>query len=83
VSVVGNGYHISGSDQSTARAVAGTLAARHPDVEPEEILAVEVLPVEVLPLEEEGEPLAWLVSLLVEFNASEALEDRDPASGRV
>ncbi len=76
---MGRGYHISGSDQSTARAVARTLAARPPDAQPDEVLAVEVLP-----LEEEEEPLAWLVSLLVEFNASEGpLEDRDPAPGRV
>jgi len=60
-------YRIFRSDQSAARAEARTLAARHFDLEPDDVLVVEALP-----LEEEDEPLGWLVSLLAESNASEA-----------
>jgi hypothetical protein len=59
-------YRIFRSDQSTARAEAQTLAARHFDLEPDEVLVVDALPIE-----EEDEPLGWLVSLLAETNASE------------
>ena len=57
-------YRIFRSDQSTARAEARTLAARHFEVELDDVLVVETVP-----LEEEDEPLGWLVSLLAESNA--------------
>ena len=59
-------YRIFRSDQSTARAEARTLAARHFDVEPDEVVVVDALP-----LEEEDQPLGWLVSLLAETNDTE------------
>ena len=59
-------YRIFRSDQSSAQAEARTLAARHFDVEREEVIVVEALP-----LEDEDEPLGWLVSLLAETNAGE------------
>jgi hypothetical protein len=58
VSAVGHEYRIFRSDQSAARAEARTLAARHFDVEPDEVLVIQALP-----LEEEEEPLGWLVSI--------------------
>jgi len=67
VSAVRHEYRIFRSDQSTARAEARTLAARHYDLEPGEVVVVDALP-----LEEDDEPLGWLVSLLAESNASEA-----------
>jgi len=66
VSVVRQGYRIFRSGQSSARAEARALAARHFDLEPDDVLIVEALPIE-----EEDEPLGWLVSLLTETNASE------------
>jgi hypothetical protein len=66
VSVVVHDYRIFRSDQSTARAEAKTPAAQRFDVEPDEVLVVDEYA-----LEEEDEPLGWLVSLLVEHNASE------------
>lgn len=66
MSAVRHEYRIFRSDQSTARAEARTLAARHFDLEPQEVFVVEALP-----LEEEEQPLGWLVSLLAESNASE------------
>lgn len=67
MSAVRHEYRIFRSDQSTARAEARTLAARHYDLEPGEVVVVDALP-----LEEDDEPLGWLVSLLAESNASEA-----------
>jgi hypothetical protein len=43
-----------------------TITARHFAAEPEDMLVVDGLPLE----EEEDEPLAWLISLLLEENAS-------------
>ena len=54
-------YRIFRSDQSIAQAEARTLAARHFDVDLEEVFVLEALP-----LEDEEEPLGWLVSLLAE-----------------
>ena len=55
---MGHDYRIFRADQTIARAEARTLAARHFDVEPEEVVVVESLPIEA-----EDEPLGWLVSV--------------------
>jgi len=55
---MGHDYRIFRADQATARSEARTLAARHFDVEPEEVVVVESLPIEG-----EDEPLGWLVSV--------------------
>jgi len=52
--------YVSRSDPSASR-TTGTLAVPNRNAEPEEMLLVE-------PTEEEGDPLDWLVSLLVEEN---------------
>ena len=66
MSAVRHEYRIFRSDQSTARAEARTLAARHFDVALDEVVVVDALP-----LEEEDQPLGWLISLLAETNAAE------------
>ncbi len=66
MSAVRHEYRIFRSDQSTAQAEARTLAARHFDVAPDEVVVVDALP-----LEEEDQPLGWLISLLAETNAAE------------
>jgi hypothetical protein len=53
--------YVSRSESSASRTKAGTLTAPNRDAEPEEMLLVE-------PTEDEGDPLDWLVSLLVEEN---------------
>lgn len=54
------------TDRSTYRDETRTITARHFAAEPEDMPVVEGHPLE----EEQDEPLGWLISLLVEQNAS-------------
>jgi hypothetical protein len=67
VAAVGTERRIIRSDRSTSATETRTLDARRADVEPEGLLVVEAPPPE-----EEDEPLGWLISLLIEYNAREA-----------
>jgi len=58
VCTVGHEYRIFRSDQAAASAEARMLAARHFDVELEEIVVVRAVP-----LEDDDQPLGWLVSV--------------------
>ena len=58
VCCVGHEYRIFRPDQATASAEARMLAARHFDVELEEIVVMRAVP-----LEDDDQPLGWLVSV--------------------
>jgi hypothetical protein len=58
---MGHVYRIFHADQSAARTEARTLAARHFDLEPDEVHVVETLPIEA-----EDEPMGWVVSVVVD-----------------
>lgn len=55
---MGHEYRVYRSDQSAARAEARMLAARHFDVEPEEVLIVGTTPID-----DDDEPVGWLVRI--------------------